>query len=63
MAAIIASKSSLYRKLLLPEAVFQFFMTYLFDHPARFNIFSNYCENFATTFCSYIYGITDFLMI
>ena len=60
---LLASKSSSYRKSLLPQAMLQFFMTYLYSHLVKFNKFWNFffCENdpyFQTTFCSY--GCSEF---
>ena len=54
ITAIIASKSSLYRKLVIPEATF---MTYLYGYPIRLNMFWNYCKKdlySQTIFCSYM---------
>ena len=54
ITAIIASKSSLYRKLVIPEATF---MTYLYGYPIRLNMFWNYGKKdlySQTIFCSYM---------
>ena len=39
---LLASESSSYRKSLLPQAMLQFFMTYLYSHLVKFNKFWNY---------------------
>ena len=45
ITAITASKSSLYRDSLFSEGMFQFFTTYLYGQPVKFNIFWNFYQN------------------
>ena len=62
IVAIIASKSSSYKKSVYPEAILQLFhdlLVLLHYHPISFTIFWNYCNNascFQTIFRSYDSG-------
>ena len=55
ITAIIVSKPSSYRKLHLPESIFQLFMTYVYDQPIRCNIFEIIAQTVGRCFCSYDY--------